>query len=91
MKRVLCLSDPEGATGGGGEKSRKRDKSKTKRKKSDRPMPHLSIISIDEDGGLMECQLETSKQSAVSFRFSRDNDQPDEIADGLVSQPCCWS
>lgn len=87
---ILCLSDPEGATGIGGEKSKKRDKSKTKRKKTDRPMPRLSIISIDEDGGLVECQLETSKQSAVSFRFSRDNDQPDEIADSLVSQPCQW-
>lgn len=47
-------------------------------------MPRLTIIGVDKDGGLIECQLEMSKQSAVSFQFSQDNDQPDEIADSLV-------
>lgn len=47
-------------------------------------MPRLTIIGIE--GEVMECQLETSKQSTVSFKFSQNDDHPDDIANSLVRE-----
>ena len=48
-------------------------------------MPRLTIINIEQHGEVVECQLETAKHSAVTFKFNRDDDQPIEIAENLVS------
>ncbi len=47
-------------------------------------MPRLTILRIDPDGEVVECQLETAKHSAINFKFNREDDQPSEIAANLV-------
>lgn len=68
------------------EKQKRRDR--CRRKKSDLLLPRLTFINVDPEGELVECQLETTQQSMVSFKFSRVLDQPTEIAQNLVSVPC---
>ena len=79
----ICCSDPEGQ----GDK-KKKDRHKVKRKKpSERQMPNLTIINLilDKDGPeVVECQLETAKHSAITFRFNTEDDQPSDIAENLV-------
>ena len=73
-----------GGGGVGGDKSKKRNRSKIRRKKSDRPPPRLTIIGVDQDGEVVECQLESGLVSKVSFQFNRDCDRPEDIAALLV-------
>jgi len=69
------------------EKQKRRDRCR-QRKKSDLLLPRLMFINVDPEGELVECQLETTQQSMVSFKFSHVLDQPTEIAQNLVSVPC---
>ena len=74
-------SDPEFK----GDDKKKKERPKSKRKKPhDRQIPRLTVLNLEDDGEMVECQLETAKHSAVIFKFNRENDQPDEIADNLV-------
>lgn len=81
-------SDVESTASGHGEKStKKKERPKTRRKKQEPRMPKLSIIDVQQHGEVVECSLETGKHSTVSFKFNRDDDQPEDIASNLV----CWS
>ena len=66
------------------EKQKRRDR--CRRKKSDLLLPRLTFINVDPEGELVECQLETTQQSMVSFKFSHVLDQPTEIAQNLVDR-----
>ena len=69
------------------DKSKKREKSRPRKTRKSDPklaLPHLTIQNIEADGDVIHCQLETSKQSTVSFKFSKDVDLPDDIANNLV-------
>ena len=41
-------------------------------------------MGVDQDGEVVECQLESGLVSKVSFKFNRDCDRPDDIAALLV-------
>lgn len=69
------------------EKQKRRNRCRSK-KIEERRLPRLTFINVDSEGELVECQLETTQHSMVSFKFSRVLDQPDEIAQNLVSVPC---
>ena len=78
-------SDFEGTAHGD---KKKKDRPKTKRKKThehERKMPRLNIINIEQDGEVVECQMETAKHSAVTFKFNCEDDKPSEIAENLVN------
>ena len=48
-------------------------------------LPRLSVINLEQNGELVECQMEIKNGgSSVSFKFNRDNDQPEDIAENLV-------
>ena len=69
-----------------GEKSKRKERSKIKRKKTiDKQAPKLTIINIEQQGEVVECQMETAKHPCVSFKFNRDDDEPGDIAQTLVS------
>ncbi len=75
---------------------KKKEKPKAKRKKvPEKQMPRLSIFNIEQDGEVVECQLETAKHSSITFKFNMDDDQPSDIAENLVrwsmeeSVVCC--
>jgi len=57
---------------------------KQRRKKSSEKLPKLKILSIENDGDVVECLLESGKHSTVVFKFSPDIDKTDDIADSLV-------
>ena len=80
-----CIrSDVEGTAQ---HEKRKKDRPKTKRKKtSDKQQaPKLTILSLEQEGEVVECQMETAKHAFVSFKFNLEDDQPADIADNLVS------
>lgn len=53
-------------------------------KRRSRPSgPRLTVLSAN--GGSVECQLETSKQKTVTFRFNMDDMVPADVANNLVS------
>ncbi|XP_064606454.1 serine/threonine-protein kinase WNK1-like isoform X2 [Liolophura sinensis] len=68
-----------------GASERVRKKSKSRRKKADRT-PRLTILAVDDQELEVECRLETSNRSTVTFRFSLENDRPEEIAENLVGE-----
>ncbi|XP_075229866.1 uncharacterized protein LOC142329299 isoform X7 [Lycorma delicatula] len=54
-------------------------------KRRSRPSgPKLTVLSANE--GAIECQLETSKQKTVTFRFNMDDFNPNDITNNLVSE-----
>ncbi|XP_054277038.1 serine/threonine-protein kinase WNK2 isoform X12 [Macrosteles quadrilineatus] len=54
-------------------------------KRRSRPTgPKLTVLSAQD--GLIECQLETSKQKTVTFRFNLDDTVPADVANNLVSE-----
>ncbi|ESO09648.1 hypothetical protein HELRODRAFT_184579 [Helobdella robusta] len=85
---VTATSTTTSTTSSSADKAKRRDKSKPKKVRRSDPrlaLPNLTIQSIESDGDVIHCQLETSKQSMVSFKFSRDVDLPEDIAENLVS------
>ena len=67
---------------------KRKDRVKHRKKKGISKLPKLTLINLDQEGEIVECQLETSAQSTVSFKFSRIVDSPAEIAQNLVSSQC---
>ena len=70
-------------------KTKKDRTSKGKRKKTsnvEKSMLRLTVIEIQREGDseMVECQLETTTMSFVTFKFRTTEDQPDEIAANLV-------
>jgi len=62
---------------------------KQRRKKSEK-LPKLKILSIENEGEVVECLLESGKHSSVVFKFSPDIDKTDDIADSLVRLYICY-
>jgi len=52
------------------------------------PDVKLTVVNADtkDDTEMVECQLETAKHTAVSFKFSRLTDQPNDVAASLVGE-----
>ena len=65
---------------------KKKEKPKSKHKKATEKAPKLIIIDLDREAEVVECQLEASKHSTITFKFNKDDDQPGEIAETLVSK-----
>lgn len=60
-------------------------RSGTKRKKPGIKLTVLSVSSGEGQSVTVECQLDTSKQKTVTFKFDRDDMVPTDIANNLVS------
>ncbi|XP_011331558.2 serine/threonine-protein kinase WNK1 isoform X2 [Ooceraea biroi] len=61
-------------------------RSGTKRKKSGIKLTVLSVSSGEGQSMTVECQLDTSKQKTVTFKFDRDDMVPTDIANNLVAE-----
>jgi WNK lysine deficient protein kinase len=59
-------------------------RSGTKRKKPGIKLTVLSVSSGEGQSMTVECQLDTSKQKTVTFKFDRDDMVPTDIANNLV-------
>lgn len=57
----------------------------TKRKKPGIKLTVLSVSNVEGQTVSVECQLDTSKQKTVTFKFDRDDMVPADIANNLVS------
>lgn len=63
-------------------------RSGTKRRKPGIKLTVLSVSSAEGQSVTVECQLDTSKQKTVTFKFDRDDMVPTDIANNLVSKLC---
>ncbi|XP_076164633.1 wnk kinase isoform X2 [Ptiloglossa arizonensis] len=61
-------------------------RSGTKRKKPGIKLTVLSVSSGEGQSVTVECQLDTSKQKTVTFKFDRDDMVPTDIANNLVAE-----
>lgn len=66
------------------EKRSKRPGTKRRKTVSERG-PRLTVLSLGNGGGVVECQLESSKHKTVTFTFSIQDVVPQDIATNLVS------
>jgi WNK lysine deficient protein kinase len=57
----------------------------TKRKKPGIKLTVLSVSNVEGHAISVECQLDTSKQKTVTFKFDRDEMVPTDIANNLVN------
>ncbi|KAL0968395.1 hypothetical protein UPYG_G00266300 [Umbra pygmaea] len=94
-----CLSDPasglsDGCEGASGGRHEGRSMIKRHQRRSVRSRSHhekttkakLNVLNISNMGDrVAECQLETHNRKMVTFKFDLDGDNPDEIADIMVS------
>lgn len=65
-------------------------RSGTKRKKPGIKLTVLSVSSNEGQSMTVECQLDTSKQKTVTFKFDRDDMVPTDIANNLVRTYIFW-
>lgn len=61
-------------------------RSTTKRKKPGIKLTVLSVSEVEGQSVTVECQLDTSKQKTVTFKFDREDMVPTDIANNLVSK-----
>ncbi|XP_066588439.1 serine/threonine-protein kinase Wnk-like isoform X2 [Prorops nasuta] len=61
-------------------------RSGTKRKKPGIKLTVLSVSSGEGQSMTVECQLDTSKQKTVTFKFDRDDMVPTDIANNLAAE-----
>ncbi|XP_011260874.1 serine/threonine-protein kinase WNK1 isoform X4 [Camponotus floridanus] len=61
-------------------------RSGTKRKKPGIKLTVLSVSNSEGQSMTVECQLDTSKQKTVTFKFDRDDMVPTDIANNLVAE-----
>ncbi|XP_033213341.1 uncharacterized protein LOC117170590 isoform X3 [Belonocnema kinseyi] len=61
-------------------------RSGTKRKKPGIKLTVLSVSEVEGQSVTVECQLDTSKQKTVTFKFDRDDMVPTDIANNLVAE-----
>ncbi|XP_023287595.1 uncharacterized protein LOC105697780 isoform X1 [Orussus abietinus] len=61
-------------------------RSGTKRRKPGIKLTVLSVSSGEGQSMTVECQLDTSKQKTVTFKFDRDDMVPTDIANNLVAE-----
>jgi len=65
-------------------------RSGTKRKKPGIKLTVLSVSNSEGQSMTVECQLDTSKQKTVTFKFDRDDMVPTDIANNLVRTYILW-
>lgn len=63
----------------------KKKKTKVKRRKTLDKSPRVTVLSFEEADQEVECRLELSNRSTITFKFALENDKPEEIAENLVS------
>ncbi|XP_063978625.1 serine/threonine-protein kinase Wnk isoform X2 [Diachasmimorpha longicaudata] len=61
-------------------------RSGTKRKKPGIKLTVLSVSNAEGQSMTVECQLDTSKQKTVTFKFDRDDMVPLDIANNLIAE-----
>lgn len=61
---------------------------RVKRRKTLEKNPRLTILSYENESGEVECRLEISNKNNITFKFSLENDKPQEIAESLVRCQC---
>ncbi|XP_062611403.1 serine/threonine-protein kinase Wnk-like isoform X2 [Saccostrea cucullata] len=61
-------------------------KVRVKRRKTLEKNPRLTILSYEKEDGEVECRLEISNKNNITFKFSLENDKPQEIAESLVQE-----
>lgn len=66
------------------EKRSKRPGTKRRKTVGDRG-PRLTVLSLGNGGGVVECQMESSKHKTVTFTFHTQDVVPQDIATNLVS------
>jgi WNK lysine deficient protein kinase len=66
------------------EKRAKRSGTRRRKTLGDRG-PRLTVLSLGNGGGVVECQLESSKHRTVTFTFHTQDVVPQDIATNLVS------
>ncbi|XP_050413122.2 uncharacterized protein LOC126827703 isoform X3 [Patella vulgata] len=74
--------DSETDSAGGTALDKSKRKSRNKRRKTAEKMPRLKVLSLDKEE--IECELELSNRTILTFKFALENDKPDEIAQNLV-------
>lgn len=62
----------------------KKKRVRVKRRKTLEKNPRLTILSVVKETGEVECRLEISNKNTITFKFSLENDKPQEIAESLV-------
>ena len=73
-------------TDGAGEKRiNKRPGTKRRKTVTDRSL-RLTVLSLGNGGGIVECLLESSKHKNVTFTFQAQDVNPQDIATNLVSK-----
>lgn len=66
----------------------KKKRVRVKRRKTLEKNPRLTILSYENESGEVECRLEISNKNNITFKFSLENDKPQEIAESLVRCQC---
>ena len=79
---ICSLLYSETETTGGTDKKKK---TKVKRRKTIDKSPRVTVLSYEEAEQEVECRLELSNRSTITFKFALENDEPEEIAENLVS------
>ncbi|XP_056001066.1 serine/threonine-protein kinase WNK1-like isoform X4 [Ostrea edulis] len=64
----------------------KKKRVRVKRRKTLEKNPRLTILSYENESGEVECRLEISNKNNITFKFSLENDKPQEIAESLVQE-----
>ncbi|XP_061187851.1 uncharacterized protein LOC133195890 isoform X2 [Saccostrea echinata] len=64
----------------------KKKRVRVKRRKTLEKNPRLTILSYEKEDGEVECRLEISNKNTITFKFSLENDKPQEIAESLVQE-----
>lgn len=63
--------------------SEKKSRGSKKRSREKDKLPKLTVLDVNEEATVVECQLE-SKSKTVTFKFDVTDVNPEEIASNLV-------
>ena len=74
-------SESDGPAPAAAEKSRR--KSRIKRRRGEKGLK-LTILSVEAEGQEVECRLDIANKNSVTYKFTLENDKPEEIAENLV-------
>jgi len=69
------------------ERHRKKSTRSRRKRGNELQMPKLTYVNYELDAEVVECQLETTKHSNITFKFNLYADTPEDIARNMVS--CC--
>ncbi|CAI9722046.1 serine/threonine-protein kinase WNK1 [Octopus vulgaris] len=75
-------SESDGSAAPAMEKSRRKSRVKRREKKGLK----LTILGVDLAGQEVECKLDIANKNTVTYKFTLENDKPEEIADNLVAE-----